>query len=84
MATKLDYSDGGLVMGRAAHDHDVSASLSSITVETTLKTADDYIRPGQKGFSYRWDYCVTSGGTAAAPIAAPQSYQNTLFYTLEA
>ena len=84
MAAKLDYSDGGLVMGRAAHDHDVSASLSSITVETTLKTADDYIRPGQKGFSYRWDYCVTSGGTAAAPIAAPQSYQNTLFYTLEA
>ena len=85
MASFVDYTDSNIWLEDATNEVGM-ANHHKIVIEHTLKTHDDYILVGAKGFSYRWDFRVASNGNcngvAVTMFSDPQYFQDTLIYTL--
>lgn len=84
MAIEVYYTDSNTWLENAENE---SGVLHQIIIENYLKTHDNYIILGNKGFGYRWDYRVASdgncNGVAVTMFSEPQSFRNTLYYTLK-
>lgn len=85
MAIRVNYTDPNIWLEDATNEVGINYH-HKVVIETTLKTHDNYVSLGTKGYAYRWDYCVGSdgncNGVAVTMFSEPQYFQNTLYYTL--